>query len=117
MSAKSLDVIVNLAKRRGFVFPSSEIYGGLASTWDYGPYGVLLKNNIKAAWWKAMIVERDDVVGLDAAILMHPMVWEASGHVDSFSDPLIECKQCHNRFREDELDDGKQEENQKSNNR
>jgi glycyl-tRNA synthetase len=103
MSAKSLDQIVNLAKRRGFVFPSSEIYGGLASTWDYGPYGVLLKNNIKAAWWKAMVQERDDVVGLDAAILMHPRTWEASGHVDSFTDPLVECKQCHNRFREDKL--------------
>lgn len=107
MSAKSLEQVVNLAKRRGFVFPSSEIYGGLASTWDYGPYGVLLKNNIKAAWWKAMVQERDDVVGLDAAILMHPMVWEASGHVDSFSDPLIECKHCHNRYREDELEKSK----------
>ncbi len=104
MSAKSLDQIVNLAKRRGFIFPSSEIYGGLASTWDYGPYGVLLKNNVKAAWWKAMVQMRDDIVGLDAAILMHPRTWEASGHVESFSDPLVECKNCHNRFRLDELE-------------
>ncbi len=103
MPATSLDQIVNLAKRRGFVFPSSEIYGGLASTWDYGPYGVLLKNNVKAAWWKAMVQQRDDIVGLDAAILMHPRTWEASGHVESFSDPLVECKNCHNRFRLDEL--------------
>ncbi len=105
MPAKSLDQVVNLAKRRGFIFPSSEIYGGLASTWDYGPYGVLLKNNIKAAWWKAMVQMRDDIVGLDAAILMHPKTWEASGHVESFSDPLVECKQCHNRFRQDELEE------------
>ncbi|MFA6081837.1 MAG: glycine--tRNA ligase [Patescibacteria group bacterium] len=105
MSSTSLDQIVNLAKRRGFVFPSSEIYGGLASTWDYGPYGVLLKNNVKAAWWKAMVLMRDDIVGLDAAILMHPRTWEASGHTDSFSDPLVECRQCHNRFRLDELQD------------
>lgn len=105
MSAKSLDQVVNLAKRRGFIFPSSEIYGGLASTWDYGPYGVLLKNNIKAAWWNAMVQTRDDIVGLDAAILMHPKTWEASGHVESFSDPLVECKQCHNRFRQDELEE------------
>ncbi len=103
MTATSLDKIVGLAKRRGFVFPSSEIYGGLASTWDYGPYGVLLKNNLKNFWWQAMVQQRDDIVGLDAAILMHPRTWEASGHVDSFSDPLIECRNCHNRFRSDDL--------------
>ena len=104
MAAQSLEQVVNLAKRRGFIFPSSEIYGGLASTWDYGPYGVLLKNNVKAAWWKAMVQMRDDIMGLDAAILMHPRTWEASRHVESFSDPLVECKQCHNRFRLDELE-------------
>jgi len=114
MPAKSLDQVVNLAKRRGFIFPSSEIYGGLASTWDYGPYGVLLKNNVKAAWWKAMVQERSDIVGLDAAILMHPRTWEASGHVESFSDPLIECKNCHNRFRLDELEEKSESKNQKS---
>ncbi len=103
MAAESLDQVVNLAKRRGFIFPSSEIYGGLASTWDYGPYGVLLKNNVKAAWWKAMVQQREDIVGLDAAILMHPKTWEASGHLESFTDPLVECKHCHNRFRLDEL--------------
>ena len=98
-----LDKIVSLCKRRGFVFQSSEIYGGLASTWDYGPLGVELKRNIKAAWWRAMVWDRDDVVGLDASIMMHPEVWRASGHVESFTDPLVECKACHQRWREDQL--------------
>jgi len=98
-----MEKLVSLAKRRGFVFPSSEIYGGLGSTWDYGPLGVLMKNNIKAAWWRAMVQERDDVVGLDAAILMHPRVWEASGHVAGFADPLVDCKACKQRFRPDHV--------------
>ena len=97
--------IVSLAKRRGFVFPSSEIYGGIGSTWDYGPLGVELKRNVKELWWRAMVQERDDVVGLDAAILMHPKVWEASGHIGGFTDPLVECKVCHQRFRPDHLED------------
>lgn len=97
------ETIVSLAKRRGFVFPSSEIYGGLASTWDYGPLGVLLKNNVKQAWWRSVVQHRRDMVGLDAAILMHPTVWQASGHVESFTDPLVDCKKCKQRFREDEL--------------
>ena len=99
----TMEKLVSLAKRRGFVFPSSEIYGGLGSTWDYGPLGVLMKNNVKAAWWRAMVQERDDIVGLDAAILMHPRVWEASGHVAGFADPLVDCKACKQRFREDHL--------------
>ena len=103
MAAKSFDDIVNLAKRRGFVFNSSEIYGGLGSAYDYGPLGVLLKNNIRDLWWKAMVQNRDDIVGLDAAILMSPKVWEASGHVENFTDPLVECKKCHERFRADDL--------------
>ncbi len=97
-----MDKIVSLAKRRGFVFPSSEIYGGLNSCWDYGPLGVELKKNIQEFWWKAMTF-RSDVVGLDASILMHPKVWEASGHVESFTDPLVDCRQCKARFREDDL--------------
>ena len=99
-----MDKLVSLAKRRGFVYQSSEIYGGTGSVWDYGPLGVELKNNIKAAWWRAMVHERDDIEGLDAAILMHPRVWEASGHVAGFVDPLIECRQCHRRFRADNPD-------------
>ncbi|MCZ6788351.1 MAG: glycine--tRNA ligase, partial [Chloroflexi bacterium] len=99
-----MDTIVSLAKRRGFVFQSSEIYGGLASTYDYGPLGVELKRNIKDAWWRHFIQQRDDMVGLDAAILMHPDVWVASGHVGGFADPLVECKTCHHRFREDQLE-------------
>jgi glycyl-tRNA synthetase len=99
----SLETIVNLCKRRGLIFPSSEIYGGLRSTWDYGPIGVELKRNVKNAWWRHMIQLRDDVVGLDAAILMAPKVWEASGHVETFNDPLVECLNCHQRFRADHL--------------
>ena len=98
-----LEKIVSLCKRRGFIFQNSEIYGGLGSTWDYGPLGVELKRNVKEAWWRAMVWGRDDVVGLDAAIMMHPDVWRASGHVDSFTDPLGECKACHLRWREDQL--------------
>ena len=105
MNGPSLDTIVNLAKRRGIAFQSSEIYGGLRSTWDYGPLGVELKDNVKRAWWRAMVQLREDVVGLDASILMHPRVWEASGHVESFTDPLIECMNCHHRFRADHLPD------------
>ena len=88
----TLDEIVALCKRRGFIFPSSEIYGGLGSTYDYGHYGVLLKNNVKAEWWRAMLQERDDIVALDSAILQHPRVWEASGHLEGFTDPLVDCR-------------------------
>jgi len=98
-----MDALISLAKRRGIVFPSSEIYGGLRSSWDYGPLGVELKNNVKRAWWRSMVQLRDDIVGLDAAIIMSPRVWEASGHVAGFSDPLVECLSCHQRFREDHL--------------
>ncbi len=98
-----MDTIVSLCKRRGFIFQSSEIYGGLGSCWDYGPLGVELKRNVKEAWWKAMVHERDDVVGLDSAILMHPQVWMASGHVQQFADPLVECKSCNSRFRADQV--------------
>lgn len=93
----------NLAKRRGFFYPGSELYGGLSGTWDFGPLGVELKRNIKNLFWKEMVYDRTDVVGLDAAILMHPRVWEASGHLEAFSDPLVECKKCHHRFRADQL--------------
>lgn len=98
-----MEKIVSLCKRRGFVFPGSEIYGGLANTWDYGPYGVELMNNVKRLWWKHFIQDREDMVGIDAAILMNPRVWEASGHVTSFSDPLMDCKKCHERVRGDKL--------------
>jgi glycyl-tRNA synthetase len=100
----SMDKIVALCKRRGFIFPSSEIYGGLGSTYDYGHYGVLLKNNVKGEWWRAMLAERDDIVALDSAILQHPRVWEASGHLAGFTDPLVDCKTCGQRFRADHLD-------------
>ncbi|MBN1969979.1 MAG: glycine--tRNA ligase [Candidatus Delongbacteria bacterium] len=99
----SMDKIVSLAKRRGFVYPGSEIYGGLANTWDYGPLGVELKNNVKRAWWRKFVTERLDVVGLDSAILMNPKTWEASGHIGNFSDPLMDCKKCKSRFRGDQL--------------
>jgi glycyl-tRNA synthetase len=98
-----MDKLVSLAKRRGYVFQSSEIYGGTGSVWDYGPLGVELKRNVKEAWWRSMVTERDDIEGLDAAILMHPRVWEASGHVAEFTDPLVECRNCHRRFRVDIL--------------
>lgn len=98
-----MEKIVSLAKRRGFVFPGSEIYGGLANSWDYGPLGVELKNNIKQLWWNRFVHRRDDMVGIDAALIMNPRVWEASGHLSTFSDPLVECKKCHERYRYDEL--------------
>ena len=98
-----MDKLVSLCKRRGFVFQSSEIYGGLGSVWDYGPLGTELKRNIKDRWWQAMVRARDDIEGLDAAILMHPKVWEASGHVAGFTDPLVDCKTCKSRFRADQL--------------
>ena len=89
----SLDEIVALCKRRGFIFPSSEIYGGVGSTYDYGHYGVLLKSNVKNEWWRAMLTDRDDIVALDSAIIQNPRVWEASGHLSGFSDPLVDCRQ------------------------
>lgn len=100
-NADLMDKLVSLAKRRGYIFQSSEIYGGTGSVWDYGPLGVELKRNLKDLWWSAMVHRRDDIEGLDAAILMHPRVWEASGHVEGFTDPLIECTNCHRRFRAD----------------
>ena len=110
--AVDFDKITSLAKRRGFVFQSSEIYGGLSSTWDFGPLGVELKNNIKRAWWRSMVQLRDDIVGLDAAILMAPQVWQASGHLETFTDPAAQgrrgqgdCKACKMRFRADQLVD------------
>jgi glycyl-tRNA synthetase len=102
--ADLMEKIVSLAKRRGFVFPGSEIYGGLANSWDYGPLGVELKNNIKQAWWSRFVHRRDDMVGIDAALIMNPKVWEVSGHLGGFSDPLVECKNCHERFRADQID-------------
>jgi glycyl-tRNA synthetase len=98
-----MDTIVSLCKRRGFVFPGSEVYGGLGGFWDYGPLGVELKNNIKRAWWRSVVQERDDVVGLDAAVIMNPAVWRASGHVTEFTDPLVDCKSCKKRFKADDL--------------
>ena len=99
-----MDKILSLSKRRGFIFPGSEIYGGLANSWDYGPLGAELKKNIKDEWWKRFVRQRPDVVGIDAALIMNPKVWEASGHVAGFSDPLVECKKCHERFRADHVD-------------
>jgi glycyl-tRNA synthetase len=101
-STSLMDKIVSLAKRRGFIFQSSEIYGGLGSVWDYGPLGVELKKNLKERWWRSMVYERDDIEGIDAAILMQARVWEASGHVAGFTDPLVDCKQCKSRFRADD---------------
>lgn len=101
MMENVMEKLVALCKRRGFIFPGSELYGGLNGTWDLGPLGVTFANNIKKEWWKSVVGEREDVVGLDSAILHHPKVWEASGHVASFTDPLIECKVCHDRFRAD----------------
>jgi glycyl-tRNA synthetase len=100
-----VEQVVNLAKRRGFVFPSSEIYGGFRSTYDYGPLGALLKRNVMEAWWRAMVQLRDDIVGIDAAILMAPRVWEASGHLATFSDPLVDCRKCKERWRADQIGD------------
>src|SRR6476620_401812 len=101
----TMDKIVSLARRRGFVLPSSEIYGGLGSSYDYGHYGVLLKDNVKARWLEAMVRERDDIVALDSSIILHPKVWEASGHVSGFTDPLVDCRTCKLRFRADKLDE------------
>lgn len=100
-----MEKIISLAKRRGFVYQGSEIYGGLAGTWDYGPLGVALKNNIKNLWWKRFVLDREDVYGFDAAILMNQEVWKSSGHVGGFSDPLVECTKCKKRFRADHLED------------
>ena len=100
---KTMEKIVSLSKSRGFVFPGSEVYGGLANTWDYGPLGVELKNNVKKAWWKKFVQESPYNVGLDAEILMNPQTWVASGHVGGFSDPLIDCKKCKSRFRADKI--------------
>ena len=102
---RALDTIVNLAKRRGFVYPSSEIYGGSRSAWDYGPMGVELKENVRRQWWRTMVQERDDIVGLDSAVVLARDVWVASGHVDAFVDPLTECVSCHRRFRADQLEE------------
>ena len=106
MPATDLETIVSLAKRRGFVFPSAEIYGGFANTYDYGPLGVELKRNIREAWWRSMVRERDDVVGLDAALITNPQVWVGSGHVANFTDPLVDCRKCQRRFRADHLAEG-----------
>ena len=101
MTSDILSKIVSLTKRRGFIFQSSEIYGGLKSAYDYGPLGVELKRNIAAQWWKSLVHEREDVVGIDASILMHPDVWKSSGHLSGFSDPLVDCRNCKERFRAD----------------
>src|SRR3954453_18214410 len=103
MPASTMDEVVSLCKRRGLIFPASEIYGGIANTYDYGHYGVLLKRNVTDAWWRAMVQERDDIVGLDSAIIQHPRTWEASGHLSGFSDPLVECRTCGQRFRADHI--------------
>jgi glycyl-tRNA synthetase len=105
-----MDKIVALCKRRGFIYPGSEIYGGLAGTWDYGPVGALLKKNLKDLWWKDVVQLREDMVGVDAAIMMNPKAWEASGHLEAFTDPLVECKICHKRFREDKPEEIKEHE-------
>ncbi len=108
-SPTTLDKVISLTKRRGFIFPSSEIYGGFSSVYDYGPLGVELKNNLKNHWWKTMVYDHQNIVGLDSAILMHPKTWEASGHIENFTDPLVECKKCHHRFRADQLTEEKKE--------
>lgn len=99
-----MEKVVSLCKRRGFVYPGSEIYGGLSNSWDFGPVGAQLKKNIKDLWWRMFVERRDDILGLDAAIIMNPKVWQASGHIEGFSDPLVECKNCHNRYRADHID-------------
>src|SRR5215203_7186032 len=103
----TMDKVVALCKRRGFIFAASDIYGGIANTYDYGHYGVLLKNNVVNAWWKAMIQERDDIVALDSAIIQHPRTWEASGHLAGFTDPLVDCRTCKRRFRADHLEEAR----------
>ncbi|MHB8439020.1 MAG: glycine--tRNA ligase, partial [Acidimicrobiales bacterium] len=104
-AAELTEKVVNLCKRRGFIFPSAEIYGGFRSTYDYGPLGVNMLRNVKNEWWKAMVQCRDDVVGLDAAILSAPRIWEASGHLANFTDPLVDCRNCHERWRADKIGD------------
>ena len=99
-----MDKLGSLCKRRGYVFQSSEIYGGLNSCYDYGPLGIELKKNVKELWWKSMVYERDDIEGLDSSILMHPKIWEASGHVAGFTDPMVDCKECKMRWRADQID-------------
>src|SRR5579864_4566530 len=103
--AVTMDKLVALAKRRGFIFGSSEIYGGLSGFWDYGPLGVELKNNIRRLWWRSIVQLRDNVVGLESTIIMPPAVWAASGHLQNFNDPLVECQSCRRRFRADDIDD------------
>lgn len=105
MPSDKMQKIVSLCKRRGFVYPGSEIYGGLANSWDYGPLGAELKNNLKKIWWKHFVQDREDMVGIDGGVLLNPKVWEASGHIKNFKDPLVECKDCHRRFRPDKLKD------------
>ncbi|PIU57259.1 MAG: glycine--tRNA ligase, partial [Deltaproteobacteria bacterium CG07_land_8_20_14_0_80_38_7] len=102
-----MDTLVSLCKRRGFIFQSSEIYGGINGFWDFGPLGVELKRRIKESWWKKMVRERDDVVGIDTSIIAHPQTWVASGHVDSFRDPMVDCKSCKRRFRADDMPESK----------
>src|SRR5437899_923388 len=103
VAAPNIETIVSLSKRRGFVFPSSEIYGGLGSAWDYGPLGVELCNNVKQAWWRWIVYERDDIEGLDSSIILHRLVWKYSGHEETFNDLLIDCRRCKSRFRADKL--------------
>ena len=103
MAQADMSTLVSLAKRRGFVFPGSEIHGGLNGTWDYGPLGVELKRNVEGAWWKSMVHDREDVVGLDSSILLNSRIWEASGHLQNFTDPMVDCKLCKERFRVDHL--------------
>jgi glycyl-tRNA synthetase len=104
VSAPSIETIVSLAKRRGFVYPSSEIYGGLGSAWDYGPLGVELANNVRQAWWRWMVYERDDIEGLDSSIILNRLVWKYSGHEETFTDPLVDCRECKTRLRADKLE-------------
>src|SRR3954449_13370898 len=104
MAAPNIETIVSLSKRRGFVFPASDIYGGLGSSWDYGPLGVELANNIKQSWWRWLVYERDDIEGLDSSIIQNRLVWKYSGHEDTFSDPLVDCRECNSRLRADKID-------------
>ena len=104
-NTSSLDAVSSLCKRRGFIFHSSEIYGGINGFWDYGPLGCEMKRNIKGAWWQSMVRDREDVLGLDATIIMHPAIWKASGHLDTFSDPMCTCKECKKLMRADQIED------------
>ncbi len=104
MPAPNIDTIVSLAKRRGFVFPSSEIYGGLGSAWDYGPLGVELSNNIKQSWWRWLVYDRDDIEGIDSSIILNRLVWKYSGHEETFNDLLVDCRKCKSRYRADKID-------------